>query len=141
MCNCSSFSENCVTHAHTHMVQIIISRRRAGWEIINGSPSRIMGNFKVFCLCIDDLKKKTCCSHCDQKYNEELSTIVCRQRVLRKRGHVQTRGHLLTRIFLLKILVGRCVLLHKTKPSTCEDKVRLFYAIKTDFCKICVQFL
>ena len=32
---------------------------------------------------------------------------------------------------LLKILVGRYVLLHKTKPSTCEDKVRLFYAIKT----------
>ena len=29
-----------------------------------------------------------------------------------------------------KILVGRYVLLHKTKPSTCEDKVRLFYAIK-----------
>ena len=46
MCNCSSFRENCVTHArthprmhprthvHTHMVQIIISLRRAGREII-----------------------------------------------------------------------------------------------------------
>ena len=41
MCNCSSFRENCVTHArtharthvHTHMVQIIISLRRAGREI------------------------------------------------------------------------------------------------------------
>ena len=32
-----------------------------------------------------------------------------------------------------KILVGRYVLLHKTKPSTCEDKVRLFYAIKMPF--------
>ena len=31
-----------------------------------------------------------------------------------------------------KILVGRYVLLHKTKPSTCEDKVRLFYAIKKE---------
>ena len=42
MCNCSSFRENCVTHArtharthvHTHMVQIMISLRRAGREII-----------------------------------------------------------------------------------------------------------
>ena len=34
MCNCSSFRGNCVTHARTHMVQIIISRRRAGREII-----------------------------------------------------------------------------------------------------------
>ena len=37
MCNCSSFRDNCVTHArthvHTHMVQIIISLRRAGREI------------------------------------------------------------------------------------------------------------
>ena len=31
---CSSFRENCVTHAGTHMVQIIISRRRAGQEIM-----------------------------------------------------------------------------------------------------------
>ena len=29
-----SFRENCVTHAHTHMVQIIISHRRAGREIM-----------------------------------------------------------------------------------------------------------
>ena len=28
----------------------------------------------------------------DQKYNEELSTSICRQRIWRKRGHVQTRG-------------------------------------------------
>ena len=34
-----------------------------------------------------------------------------------------------------KILVGRYVLLHKTKPSTCEDKVRLFYAIKLKFAR------
>ena len=37
MCNFSSFRENCTTHSrthpHTHMVQIIISRRRAGREI------------------------------------------------------------------------------------------------------------
>ena len=45
--------------------------------------------------------KNTCCSHIDQKYNEELSTIVCRQRLLRKRGHAQTKGSpLVTRIFL-----------------------------------------
>ena len=82
-------------------------------------------NLHSFCLRINNLKKKRCCSHCDQKNNEELSIIVCRQRLLRKCGHP-----LMTRIFPLKVLVGRCVLLHKTKASTCEDKVRLFYAIK-----------
>ena len=44
--------------------------------------------------------------------------------------YLQT-GHCLTSKVLKKRLVGQCVLLHKTKTSTCEDKVRLFYAIKT----------
>ena len=41
------------------------------------------------------LPPRIICFSGDQKYNEELSTFVCRQRLLLKHGHAQTRGHLL----------------------------------------------
>ena len=68
-----------------------------------------------------------CCSHIDQKYNEELSTFVCRQRLLRKRGQGVTSRD---KNIPLKNSCRSMCFAPQNQTSTCEDKVRLFYAIK-----------
>ena len=60
----------------------------------------------------------------DQKY-KELSTFVCRQRLLRKRGHPQTRGHLSWQEYSLKNSCRSMRFAPQNQTSTCEDKVSI----------------